>query len=52
MSRASWLAPLVVAEVGRIIWEINESGISVILVEQNARMALNLSSRAYIPEVG
>jgi branched-chain amino acid transport system ATP-binding protein len=46
------LAPLMVAEVARIIREINESGISIILVEQNARMALNLASRAYILEVG
>ncbi|MFC2046541.1 ABC transporter ATP-binding protein [Chloroflexota bacterium] len=46
------LAPLLVAEVARIIREINEGGISIILVEQNARMALNLASRAYILEVG
>lgn len=46
------LAPLMVAEVARIIREINASGISIILVEQNARMALKLASRAYILEVG
>lgn len=46
------LAPMVVAEVARIIREINASGISIILVEQNARMALDLASRAYILEVG
>ena len=46
------LAPLMVAEVARIIREINASGISIILVEQNARMALKLASRAYVLEVG
>lgn len=46
------LAPLMVAEVARIIQEINASGISIILVEQNARMALNLAGKAYILEVG
>lgn len=46
------LAPLMVAEVARIIQEINASGISIILVEQNARMALKLASRAYVLEVG
>lgn len=46
------LSPLLVAEVGRIIRDINRRGISVLLVEQNARMALKLASRAYILEVG
>lgn len=46
------LAPMVVAEVARIIREINASGISIILVEQNAQMALSLASKAYILEVG
>ena len=46
------LSPLLVAEVGRIIQEINGRGISILLVEQNARMALQLASRAYILAVG
>ena len=46
------LAPMVVAEVASIIREINASGISIILVEQNAQMALSLASKAYILEVG
>jgi branched-chain amino acid transport system ATP-binding protein len=46
------LSPLLVAEVGRIIKDINRRGISVLLVEQNARMALKLARRAYILEVG
>jgi len=46
------LSPLLVAEVSRIIRDINQEGISILLVEQNARMALKLAKRAYILEVG
>ncbi len=46
------LSPIMVGEVGRTIKEINRSGISIILVEQNARMALNLADRAYVLETG
>jgi branched-chain amino acid transport system ATP-binding protein len=41
-----------VAEVGSIIRDINERGISILLVEQNARMALKLAHRAYALETG
>ena len=46
------LSPLMVEEVGRIISDINKTGISIMLVEQNARMALELAHKAYIIEVG
>jgi branched-chain amino acid transport system ATP-binding protein len=46
------LSPLLVEEVGNIIGSINKSRISIMLVEQNARMALELASKAYILEVG
>ncbi len=46
------LSPLLVREVARIITNINHSGVSIILIEQNARMALKLAHRAYILEVG
>ena len=46
------LAPLMVEQVGKIVSDINGSGISIMLVEQNARMALELANRAYIMEVG
>jgi branched-chain amino acid transport system ATP-binding protein len=46
------LSPILVAEVSKIIRDINQAGISILLVEQNARMALKLSNRAYILEVG
>jgi len=46
------LSPILVEEVGNIIRDINEGGIGIILVEQNARMALGLANKAYILEVG
>jgi branched-chain amino acid transport system ATP-binding protein len=46
------LSPLLVEEVSKIIRDINRRGISIILVEQNARMALRLSRKAYVLEVG
>jgi branched-chain amino acid transport system ATP-binding protein len=46
------LSPLMVEEVGKIIRDINSEGVTIILVEQNARMALQLASYAYILEVG
>ncbi len=47
------LAPLVVAEIFRIVRELNESeGTAVLLVEQNARTSLATAARAYVLEVG
>jgi branched-chain amino acid transport system ATP-binding protein len=47
------LAPLVVAELFRVVGELNErEGLSVLVVEQNASLALASSSRAYVLEVG
>ena len=46
------LAPLVVREIANIIRHINSEGVSIILVEQNARMALNLADYAYVLESG
>jgi branched-chain amino acid transport system ATP-binding protein len=46
------LAPLVVREIGTIVRTIHARGVSVILVEQNARMALRLSDHAYVMETG
>jgi branched-chain amino acid transport system ATP-binding protein len=46
------LSPILVTEVGKIIQDINSQGISILLVEQNARMALKLAKRAYILEIG
>lgn len=46
------LSPILVSEVSRIIRDIHQTGISILLVEQNSRMALKLSQRAYILEMG
>lgn len=46
------LAPVIVDEIGRIIEEINGQGLSVVLVEQNAELALELADRAYVLETG
>ncbi len=47
------LAPLVVAEIFRIVRELNErEGTAVLLVEQNARTSLATAARAYVLEVG
>ena len=46
------LSPLLVAEVSNIIRDINQEGISIILVEQNARMAFKIAKKAYVLEVG
>jgi branched-chain amino acid transport system ATP-binding protein len=46
------LAPLMVKEIGGIIRAINQNGVSIILVEQNARLALGLAHRGYVLEVG
>jgi len=46
------LAPLLVAEVFNIVREINRSGVTVLLVEQNVRHALELAARAYVLESG
>jgi branched-chain amino acid transport system ATP-binding protein len=46
------LSPVMVAEIGRIIENLNRAGHSVLLVEQNCRVALKLAKRAYILELG
>jgi len=46
------LAPIIVKEIFSIIKEINNSGTTILLVEQNANMALSISNRAYVLENG
>ena len=46
------LAPKVVGQIGRVIKGINSTGTSVLLVEQNATMALNVAQTAYVLDVG
>lgn len=46
------IAPILVKEIYKIITEINKQGASILLVEQNANMALNISDYAYVLENG
>jgi branched-chain amino acid transport system ATP-binding protein len=46
------LAPLFVAKVFQIVKQLNSMGVTIMLVEQNARMALKLASRGYVMETG
>jgi branched-chain amino acid transport system ATP-binding protein len=46
------LAPLVVREIFRVIREINAAGVGILLVEQDARLALGVAARGYVLETG
>ncbi|MBZ9750232.1 ATP-binding cassette domain-containing protein [Deinococcus sp. HMF7620] len=46
------LAPIIVREIFSIIRELNEQGVTILLVEQNARLAMNASHRTYVLEAG
>jgi branched-chain amino acid transport system ATP-binding protein len=46
------LAPIIVQEIARILVEINKQGVSIVLVEQNAELALELARHAYVLETG
>ncbi|ATY84849.1 ABC transporter ATP-binding protein [Kyrpidia spormannii] len=46
------LAPILVQEIFSIIQEINQAGTTILLVEQNAHMALSIAKRAYVLETG
>lgn len=46
------LAPRIVSQIFEIILKVNSQGVTILLVEQNARMALKVSHRAYVIETG
>jgi len=46
------LAPLLMQELFRVLKELNESGVTILLVEQNAHLALKYAHRAYVLEAG
>ena len=53
LDEPSWgLAPLLVEEIMRVVKLLNEQGTTILLVEQNARQALELVQRCYVMEVG
>jgi branched-chain amino acid transport system ATP-binding protein len=53
LDEPTWgLAPLVVEEIMRVIKQLNETGTTILLVEQNARQALGVVQRCYVLEVG
>jgi len=49
---SSGLSPIMVKEIGKIVSDINQRGTSILLVEQNARLALGLAHRGYVLETG
>ena len=46
------LSPILCQEIAKIIREVHSAGLTVVLVEQNARLALNLADRGYVMETG
>ena len=46
------LAPLIVETIFAHLEEINRRGVTILLVEQNARLALEVATRGYVPETG
>lgn len=46
------LAPILVRDIFAVIQEINQQGTTILLVEQNARMALRIANRAYVLQTG
>ena len=46
------LSPLYVSQIFSMVGKINESGVTVLLVEQNAKQALSIAHRAYVLETG
>jgi hypothetical protein len=52
IAKAAGLSSLIVREIGRVILDINRNGTSILLVEQNAQIALKIAHRGYVLETG
>ena len=46
------LSPLMVKKIGKIVYDINKTGTAVLIVEQNAQLALSLAQKGYVMETG
>jgi len=46
------LAPVIVADIFKTIRQLNDEGITIVLIEQNAKLALKYANRAYVLETG
>ena len=46
------LAPLIIKDIFSIIQKINKQGVTILLIEQNANMALKIADKAYVLETG
>jgi len=46
------LAPLIVREIGRIVRQLREEGLSILIVEQNLSLALEIANRVYVMSKG
>jgi branched-chain amino acid transport system ATP-binding protein len=49
---SQWLAPVIVQEVYRRLLEVNRRGVTILLVEQNARLAFKLAQHVYVMKQG
>lgn len=47
-----WVSPILIEQIFQIVQDLHKAGTTILLVEQNAQMALAIASRAYVMETG